>query len=437
MAPTCEGGQPTSISVRDFHMFEDQHSVEVDYLRQSEVSTQSIDLDSLFTTDMTTSGSFDLSHMRNVSFGKLMEAIPIPTLLIDSSQSILYANRATEKFCAEVDNLVGKHFPSLFPTPEGGLDTAATVNEVFANRRTQTLEGVMRVGSTLRWCRIHLRSIRFRSQRSVMTLIEDLTDEKKQALINAKYHQLVQIFPIGIAEFNLAPPVSLRSTPQSILQALSGAKLQGGNCEFAKIHGHSDIDVMKKALLSSIFPFEDTYLHFYHTWIRGGFPVRSFETEEIDSQGQTRYFENTLVGNLKNDFMFGVWAMKQDITARKESEQALRAARDKLEERVRERTAELLTANQQLIMEIRDRRRAEQELEKLVGQLQEALAKVKTLSGLLPICASCKKIRDDRGYWTQVEVYVHDHTEADFTHSICPDCAAKLYPEYYKPKIAE
>ena len=68
---------------------------------------------------------------------------------------------------------------------------------------------------------------------------------------------------------------------------------------------------------------------------------------------------------------------------------------------------------------------------KLVNELQDALKKVKTLSGLLPICASCKKIRDDSGYWTQVEVYVRDHTEADFTHSICPDCAKKLYPDLY------
>ena len=67
-----------------------------------------------------------------------------------------------------------------------------------------------------------------------------------------------------------------------------------------------------------------------------------------------------------------------------------------------------------------------------VDELQEALSKVKTLSGLLPICASCKKIRDDQGYWTQVEVYVRDHSDADFTHSICPECAARLYPGLYE-----
>ena len=62
-------------------------------------------------------------------------------------------------------------------------------------------------------------------------------------------------------------------------------------------------------------------------------------------------------------------------------------------------------------------------------ELQEALSKVKALSGLLPICASCKKIRDDKGYWNQIESYIRDHSEADFSHSICPGCKKKLYPE--------
>ncbi len=63
--------------------------------------------------------------------------------------------------------------------------------------------------------------------------------------------------------------------------------------------------------------------------------------------------------------------------------------------------------------------------------LQEALKNVKTLSGLLPICANCKKIRDDEGYWQDVAVYIRDHSEADFSHGICPECAKALYPEYY------
>lgn len=74
------------------------------------------------------------------------------------------------------------------------------------------------------------------------------------------------------------------------------------------------------------------------------------------------------------------------------------------------------------------------EKERLIAELKLALENVKTLQGLLPICASCKNIRDDNGYWHQVESYVREHTDAQFSHGICPDCARKLYPEIYSHK---
>jgi hypothetical protein len=69
------------------------------------------------------------------------------------------------------------------------------------------------------------------------------------------------------------------------------------------------------------------------------------------------------------------------------------------------------------------------DLQATVNELQETLSTVRTLSGLLPICSACKKIRDDRGYWTQIETYIHEHAEVAFSHGICPDCARKLYPD--------
>jgi hypothetical protein len=84
-----------------------------------------------------------------------------------------------------------------------------------------------------------------------------------------------------------------------------------------------------------------------------------------------------------------------------------------------------------------DRKRAEAEREKLIAELQAALAEVKTLSGLLPICANCKKIRDDRGYWLQVERYIQEHSEAEFTHGLCPDCAQQLYPEFFAEDVPD
>jgi len=65
-----------------------------------------------------------------------------------------------------------------------------------------------------------------------------------------------------------------------------------------------------------------------------------------------------------------------------------------------------------------------------MASLQEAMNKVKLLSGFLPICSACKKIRDDHGYWDQMESYIAHHSEAEFSHSICPDCVSKLYPEW-------
>ena len=79
-----------------------------------------------------------------------------------------------------------------------------------------------------------------------------------------------------------------------------------------------------------------------------------------------------------------------------------------------------------VVLDINDRHRAEAERDRLIAELQEALAKVKQLSGLLPICASCKKIRDDRGYWNQVDAYVASHSEVRFTHGTCPTCAVKI-----------
>ena len=89
------------------------------------------------------------------------------------------------------------------------------------------------------------------------------------------------------------------------------------------------------------------------------------------------------------------------------SEHKLKAMNEELEIKVQQRTAEI---------------------EKKNRELEEALSQVKTLNGMLPICANCKKIRNDSGYWEQIEQYIGTHTEAVFSHSLCPECVTKLYP---------
>ena len=82
----------------------------------------------------------------------------------------------------------------------------------------------------------------------------------------------------------------------------------------------------------------------------------------------------------------------------------------------------------------REKQRHREEREKLIAELREALATIKTLHGILPICSSCKKIRDDKGSWTQIEAYISEHTDTQFSHGICSECAEKLYPDYFRRK---
>lgn len=82
-----------------------------------------------------------------------------------------------------------------------------------------------------------------------------------------------------------------------------------------------------------------------------------------------------------------------------------------------------------IIRDVSERKSAEAERDRLIQELQEALGRVKSLSGLLPMCASCRKIRDQAGAWHDLETYVRNHTEADFSHGICPECRRLLYPE--------
>lgn len=84
------------------------------------------------------------------------------------------------------------------------------------------------------------------------------------------------------------------------------------------------------------------------------------------------------------------------------------------------------------ITDITERKKAEAALQEKNLELQQAIKQIKTLRGIVPICMNCKKIRDDQGYWNQVEVYVRDHTEAEFSHGVCPDCITKLYPDLGK-----
>lgn len=122
--------------------------------------------------------------------------------------------------------------------------------------------------------------------------------------------------------------------------------------------------------------------------------------------------------------------LRRAFARKDEIERELRRHQHDLERIVDQRTASLKFTVEKLRHEIDQRSRMEKEREELIRDLQHALGKVNKLGGLLPICAHCKKIRDDKGYWNQVEAYIGDRSEAEFSHSICPECARTYYPDY-------
>ncbi len=191
----------------------------------------------------------------------------------------------------------------------------------------------------------------------------------------------------------------LASIVESSEDAIIGKRLDGTitswNSGAEKIFGYSAKEVIGSPISILAPPDRLDEVTDVLDRIRRGERIAPYETQQIRNDGQPIHLSVT-VSPIKErgGRVIGVSAIARDITERK---------------RIRE------------------------EREKLVCQLQEALSRVKQLSGLLPICANCKKIRDDKGYWNQIEKYISEHSEAEFTHGICPSCVVQLYPELGPP----
>jgi len=140
--------------------------------------SETIDLGSLFTKEVTCSGSFDLRGFRATSFAKLLEAVPIPALLVSPEFAVMFCNQACRRVGATYNQMQGERFSSLFPSPSDGSMAESLVKKVLAKRTPLVTEGGLGIGETRMWGRIHLRSVRVERQRLVLVIIEDITLEK-------------------------------------------------------------------------------------------------------------------------------------------------------------------------------------------------------------------------------------------------------------------
>ncbi len=205
------------------------------------------------------------------------------------------------------------------------------------------------------------------------------------------------------------------------------------NDSFCRYFGRSRADVVGQQLLAFIHSDDRDEIDRIVSQLDEAHPVAVGESRAWPSEGELHWIFWTV--RLITDELGGpaeLQAVGTDITQRRKMEEELSRYREHLEQLVEERTKELQVANKRLREEVAQRIRVQTEREKLITELQDAMANIKTLKGLIPICASCKKVRNDQGYWQQVEVYVRDHSEADFSHGLCPECAKRFYPDYYE-----
>ena len=152
----------------------------------TELSTQTVDLDQWFSSDLTSSGSFDLGILAIEAFGKLLDALPIPTLLVDGSYSVVFVNRACGKISPNYDKLRGVPFATLVPRSRNAEKAQLLLRRVFSTRKPHVADGILELETKKVWGRLHFSSIRIGRDRYTMILVEDLTSERTQLLLNQR-----------------------------------------------------------------------------------------------------------------------------------------------------------------------------------------------------------------------------------------------------------
>ena len=169
-------------------------SVDLPYrLSPAADATQSIDLSKLFTRDVTDSGSFDVrGGIWASTFGKVMQALPIPALLVDQSCNVTVVNEALGRVCPDYENILDSPFSSLFPTPSAATKAQDLLERVFADRKPRIKETGLKIRGTKMWGRMTLRSVRILEKRFMLVLIEDLTAERRQLILNRKQRDLLK-----------------------------------------------------------------------------------------------------------------------------------------------------------------------------------------------------------------------------------------------------
>jgi two-component system, cell cycle sensor histidine kinase and response regulator CckA len=297
--------------------------------RNDDEKTQTIDLNTLFLSDTTVSGSFDLRQINHDSFGKLLQALSVPTLLVNRSYEIEFANAAFGQMVKNDLETPGQSFSSLFSDVREAQKVKAILKKVFVRRQPEVREKVVRLHQTKIFARMHFRTMRMGGAQFILVQIENLTAQKQLASIQ-KYKKLVNMLPVAIVEFAVPRILPHAQASAEVIDFIWASRVVDGNNSFARMYKCGRIDELIGMTLNRLFPTGIKSATLYNRWISAGFPACSFETREKTLLHGLRFYENTLLGNVDKGSLLGFWWLKRDISEKKRAEQEIAKA-EKLE----------------------------------------------------------------------------------------------------------
>ena len=271
------------------------------------------------------------------------------------------------------------------------------LEKVFSSKAKESCEVTLSINSNLPTF-VHLEGIITENAEQCFLTAIDITERKKAADLLRESEEQTKSIALAAQD--------------AIIMMNEKGLITFWNLAAEKIFGYSENEAIGKNLHQLLAPMRyhgehsKALSHFQHTG-QGMAIGKTLELAGIRKNGEEFPIDLSL-SSIEIRKSWHAIGIVRDITERKKAEQELIKHRDHLKELVKEQTAQL---------------------EEKTLLLESTLANIKTLKALLPICSSCKKIRDDEGYWGQVDTYIASHTDTKFSHSLCPDCLRKEYPD--------
>ena len=296
-------------------------------------SAETIDLSSLLTEDVTSSGSFDIrSDIWATTFGKLTQALPIPALLIDQSHNIIVANQACGRISSEYEGILNTRFCELFPDPPVAQRVQALVQKVFSTREPGMDAGVIEIGAGRIWGRVTLRSIRIMEKKLLLVLVEDLTAEKAQLALKPKLNDELgreiiqqQKHERRLAESEKRYRQFVQTASDIIYQTDSKGFFTLVNLVGLRMSGYSAKELIGKHYLDLIPPdHKRAVKRFYGIQFVKRLPLTYYEFPMVSKKGDRVWLGQKVQLLMRDDTIVGFQAIARDITDRKNVEDALR-----------------------------------------------------------------------------------------------------------------